>query len=188
MAVSSLFHIGKHRLITSSIVLIFLIWSSQTQGVQAESINLDASCAVDGANGLAQAIGNANTNDEDDTINLNGSCTYVLSATLNISADGGHSLTINCICATICGNNAVRLYNITFGANVTLNGLNITKRLNGIYNEGTLTINNSTFSGNSAVYGGGIYNYYSGTLTISNSTFSGNSAVYGGGIVNDEGT
>ena len=37
-------------------------------------------------------------------------------------------------------------------------------------------MSNSTFSGNSADYGGGgIYNY-SGTLTVSNSTFSGNSA------------
>ena len=187
MAVSSLFHIGKHRLITSSIVLIFLIWSAQTQGVQAATIDLDASCAVDGANGLAQAIGNANTNDEDDTINLNGSCTYVLSATLNIGADGGHSLTINGNGATISGNNAVRVFNIAFGANVTLNGLTITQGLNGIYNEGTLTISNSTFSGNSAVYGGGIVND-EGTLTINNSTVSGNSADFGGGIYNYEGT
>ena len=34
---------------------------------------------------------------------------------------------------------------------------------------------NSTFSGNSAAYGGGIYND-GGTLTVTNSTFSGNSA------------
>jgi len=53
----------------------------------------------------------------------------------------------------------------------------------GIYNEGTLTVTNSTFSGNSATYGGGIYNQ--GTLTVTNSTFSGNAATtYGGGIYN----
>ena len=52
----------------------------------------------------------------------------------------------------------------------------------GIYNEGTLTVTNSTFSGNSATYGGGIYNQ--GTLTVTNSTFSGNTANTGGGIYN----
>jgi hypothetical protein len=61
----------------------------------------------------------------------------------------------------------------------------------GIDNRGKLTISNSTFTGNSAVFtrgnarGGGISN--GGVLTISNSTFSGNSAVgstgsFGGGI------
>ena len=48
----------------------------------------------------------------------------------------------------------------------------------GIFNTGTLTINNSTISGNTAAAlmptGGGIYN--GGTLTINNSTISGNSA------------
>ncbi len=56
-----------------------------------------------------------------------------------------------------------------------------------IYNGGTLTITNSTFSGNSAFFseggggaaGGAIAS--SGTLTITNSTFSGNSASYSGG-------
>jgi len=74
----------------------------------------------------------------------------------------------------------------------------------GVYNDGysgtaTLTVTNSTFSGNSvaAPYsvgsGGGIYNngsYGSATLTVANSTFSGNSAGYldygwGGAIYND---
>ncbi len=57
----------------------------------------------------------------------------------------------------------------------------------GIYSFGTLTVTNSTISGNSAVhFGGGIYS--SGTLTVTNSTTSGNSARYGGGICNYEGT
>jgi hypothetical protein len=51
-----------------------------------------------------------------------------------------------------------------------------------IFNEGTLTLSNSTVSGNSAFLGGGIVNL--GTLTLNNSTVSGNSADTGGGIVN----
>ena len=54
----------------------------------------------------------------------------------------------------------------------------------GIANTSTLTIFNSTLSGNSADSGGGISNF-AGTLTISDSTVSGNSASnVGGGITN----
>jgi CSLREA domain-containing protein/MYXO-CTERM domain-containing protein len=54
----------------------------------------------------------------------------------------------------------------------------------GIGNQGTLTVSNCTFSGNSASSGGGgIHN--TGTLTVSASTFSGNSASSGGGIFNN---
>jgi len=52
----------------------------------------------------------------------------------------------------------------------------------GLYNAGTLTVSNSTLSGNSAIEGGGIENR--GTLTVSNSTLSGNTALDGGGIAN----
>ena len=47
---------------------------------------------------------------------------------------------------------------------------------------GTLTITNSTLSGNSAKLGGGLYNR--GALTLSNSTLSGTSAYSGGGLYN----
>jgi hypothetical protein len=40
-------------------------------------------------------------------------------------------------------------------------------------NYGTLTLNNSTISGN---YGGGIANHSWGTLTLTNSTITGNMA------------
>jgi predicted outer membrane repeat protein len=62
----------------------------------------------------------------------------------------------------------------------------------GLYNGGTLTVSNSTLSGNIAAggnsgsSGGGIYS--SGTLTVRNSTLSGNSATYGGGGIYSSGT
>lgn len=53
----------------------------------------------------------------------------------------------------------------------------------GIFNIGTLTLNDSTVSGNSADIGGGISNF--GTTALNNSTVSGNSALNdGGGISN----
>lgn len=52
-----------------------------------------------------------------------------------------------------------------------------------IYDYGTLTINNSTISDNTAsLHGGGIYGAVGSLLTINNSTLSGNSAASGGGI------
>ncbi len=56
----------------------------------------------------------------------------------------------------------------------------------GVLNDGRLTVQNSTISGNSATYsdGGGIANL--GTVTVQNSTLTDNSATYseGGGIYN----
>jgi hypothetical protein len=55
----------------------------------------------------------------------------------------------------------------------------------GLNNLGTMTVANSTFTGNFAYLGGAIYNgnYYgvSGTLTLSNCTITANFAFYGGG-------
>ncbi len=51
--------------------------------------------------------------------------------------------------------------------------------------SGTVTVINSTLSGNSASgAGGGIFNFNSGTVTVTNSTLSGNSASGGGGVFN----
>ena len=69
--------------------------------------------------------------------------------------------------------------------NSTVSGNTATYDGGGIFNYGTLTLTNSTVSGNSAAfYGGGIFNEYG--LTLTNSTVSGNTATYygGGGIFN----
>ncbi len=93
----------------------------------------------------------------------------------------------------IDGNNAVRVFNITSG-NVTLTHVDIingktTGNGGGISNAGTLTVNNSTFSGNKADLGGGggIVNL-GGTVKVNNSTFSGNSATDSGGGIFNNGT
>jgi hypothetical protein len=60
----------------------------------------------------------------------------------------------------------------------------------GIYNDATLTIRDSTVSGNVATSstGGGVYNNSGRTLTIDRSTISGNSASTVGGGVYNQGT
>ena len=61
-------------------------------------------------------------------------------------------------------------------------GRGISGNGNGIYNVGTVTVNDSIINGNHAGIGGGILN--SGTVTLSNSTLSGNQGKNAGGIVN----
>jgi len=50
-----------------------------------------------------------------------------------------------------------------------------------------LAIANSVVSGNTATYGGGVYNY-GGSLTVTGCTITGNKALYGGGLYNNGGT
>jgi len=58
----------------------------------------------------------------------------------------------------------------------------------GIYNSGTLTMRNSTLANNSANTGGGLYNT-GGTVTVEASTLSSNTALrYGGGLYTTGGT
>jgi hypothetical protein len=87
---------------------------------------------------------------------------------------------------------ACRVFYISAGKTVTLSGLTILNgsapapeyRGSGIYNDhATLTLRNTTITGNSADYsvGGGIYNDQ-GTLILNNCTISGNYSWYGGGI------
>ena len=94
---------------------------------------------------------------------------------------------------TISGNNQCPVFLLNGGLTVSLSGLTIANGNSSIGGSGfgggiangsgtTLTVSNSTFSGNSAGSsgeGGGIAN--TGTLTVSNSTFSGNSASSGQG-------
>ena len=69
---------------------------------------------------------------------------------------------------------------------ITISNGNASQTLGGgILNFGTLTVTDSTISGNSAFRGGGISNHE--TLTVTRSTISGNRADLGGGIYSDTG-
>jgi CSLREA domain-containing protein len=157
----------------------------------------------DGACTLREAIlaaNNAPANDDcgagssgNDTITFGVNGTITLTSTLPTIVSGQGALTIDGTgqSITISGNNSVQVMVVNGGANLTLRNLTVAQgRASGFpgggvynYNNGTLTVTNSTFSGNSAYYGGGIYNY--GTVSVTNSTFSSNNSLYGGGIFNE---
>src|SRR6267154_1818364 len=107
-----------------------------------------------------------------------------------------HAITINGPGAgslSIDGNATFRVFdNLTSG--VSISGFSITNGSapgddgGGIFNEGgkaaTLRLSDCIVSGNSADFGGGIFNL-NGALTVNNCTISGNEAAFsGGGIVN----
>jgi hypothetical protein len=91
---------------------------------------------------------------------------------------------------TVDGDDDHRVFSVAEGVTAELRGLTVTRGRDdggGILNVGTLTLTNSTVSGNTSSSGktpegGGIIN--GGTLTLTNSTVSGNNASIGGGISN----
>jgi CSLREA domain-containing protein len=164
-----------------------------------------------GVGSLRDAITQANSTADDESISFeippsdagcaNGVCTITLTSgelTIDATSTAGSLLISNAATTSaavaISGNNASRVFLVNNGANLTLNAVTVTRGNSGsgsgggIFNNGgTVTLTNSTVSGNSAVNGGGIFNF--GTVTITNSTISGNSANnIGGGIFNNGGT
>ena len=167
--------------------------------------SLDIADPYDGKISLREAIYYAASGD---TITFDSSLagqTITLSC-IELKIDKGITIDASSIGGmTIDADGKSRVFNVTGGTDdepVELIGLTITGGRTygdggGIYNSGTLTLTNSTVSGNTASssyysyyysYGGGIYN--GGTLTLTNSTVSGNTASssyyysYGGGIFN----
>jgi uncharacterized repeat protein (TIGR01451 family) len=88
---------------------------------------------------------------------------------------------------TLSGGNAVNLFTVIAGVNLSLQGLTLSNGNSGanggaIFNNGgTLSITNVTFSNNTAPFGGAIANSNGGITNVSGATFSGNSAPGGRG-------
>jgi hypothetical protein len=168
--------------------------------------------ADSGPASLRAAITQADLDTTPDTIKFAASVTGTitlssvlpaLSAAITLDGPGASVLTVARSAASATPD--FRIFTVPKGADVTISGLTIsngavTEAGGGISNSGTLTVINSTLSGNMAGSGGGIvipgntgYSgsgggiFNAGTLTVTDSTLSGNSAVesgFGGGISN----
>jgi len=171
--------------------------------VYAADIAVSAGCS------LANAITAANTDTATGGCPAgNGADTIALLANIRLQADLPtitSDMTIEGNNYTIRGNNRFRIFYIEDNSTVAIHDLTLAETLarykgshltttgndalgGAIYNEGKLTISNSTFNDNkSDEYGGAIYSI--GDITISDSIFSDNAAVsLGGAISNWEGT
>jgi len=157
---------------------------------------------------LREALANAVDGDTIDATGITGTITLmpgminfaqlVVDKSVTILGPGPANLTVD-------ANHLSRVFHVTPGHTVTIDGLSIVNGSlfglfpasagGGIYNDhSSLTVSNCTLSGNSGnavdlTLGGGIFNDGSGggnaTLTVANSTISGNLATDGGGIFNN---
>jgi len=169
--------------------------------------------AVANANGDNGSYGDCAAGSGADTITFAANYTITLTDQLSITSaitlDGngaGNTIIQASTCNPVtlpggCIPATYRVLEVTGAGTLTLDGLTVQHGRcpgsgasscsagGGIYNAGTLTVGNVTFSGNSAYdYGGGMFNY-SGSPTLSNVTFSGNSAYgSGGGMSNYSGS
>jgi hypothetical protein len=149
-----------------------------------------------GTGSLRAALAAANSGDTIVFSNgLTGTITLTSTLTINnnvtIQGPGANLLTVS-------GNNAVTVFTVNSGVQMSLSGLTIANGNTGggpgggISNNGVLTVTNSSFNDNSAGgnEGGAINN--SGTLVVSGSSFIGNSSSLGddgiGGAINNNGT
>ena len=172
--------------------------SAQTTGTTIQVNTIADESNTDGDCSLREAIGAANQNaavdgcaagsdTEQDAIlfSLGDKATIILGSQLpTVTDDAGLLIDGQTAKTTLSGNNLVRVFQVDSGAKLTLNKLTVANGNaatpgspgigGGIDNHGTLTVSNSTLSGNSANFVGGIYNQ--GTLTVNNSTISSNTA------------
>ena len=188
--------------LAAALVLIWGIGGSAAQGdtltVTKTADTNDGSCDPDDCS-LREAI--ARAEDRDTIIIPAGTYTLTLDAELGIDKDltltgadpGGTIIQASSVNPVLSPDDPgvadFRVFNIT-GGTVAISGLTIRHGKTsgdggGMLNSGTLTLTNSTVSGNTATEAGGIYNNFGGTLTLANSTVSGNtSGQNGGGIFN----
>ncbi len=143
-----------------------------------------------GPGSLRQALESANDGDTIDATGVSGvislaSGPLVVNTSVVINGQGADVLAVD-------GNAASVVFQINSTTTVTISGLTIRNGQGnfggGISNGagGTLTVIDSTLSGNTAAFGGSTFN--SGTMTIVNSTVSGNTSGEGAGIYNAGGS
>jgi hypothetical protein len=183
----------RTNLVGIALALVLGVKLAAPLPVRAAAITVDAG----GVCTLAEAITSAN----DDSAGLNGCVDGSGADTITLGADitltdalptissditiegGGHTIERPSVATT-----EFRILDVDASGVLTLNQATISGGWEHYYSpggairnvDGTVTVQDSTLSGNYAYYGGGIWS--SGVLTVTTSTISGNSTYYGGGI------
>lgn len=158
------------------------------QGVQAATFNPGCTGGIGDAAALADAMYQAAVNNQSDTINLVGGCTYTVTSTLYFYSDNGNTVTFNGNGATVSGGGAVRVFFLEGGSSATINNVRITNGRGPCCGAGinvfsaTLVLNNSLVDNNSTDYGAAVSGGYGARIEINNSVLTGNSAGRGGAI------
>ena len=148
-------------------------WTDLQQAIVNGTTPIDITGDITAGGNLGTLGGSNNTV----TINGNG---------FNINGNGHEGITVN-------SGQTLNVNNVGNSADENSNGFNGFQASSGvgggaIYNNGTITIENSTLSRNSAHSGGAITNASNASLTINNALFASNNAAdCGGAIINNSG-
>lgn len=182
--------------------LLIIVLFSAMIAIPTHAADFTASNATE----LIDAINTANGNGVADTITLTSNITLTA---IDNNTDGDNGLPSITSEIEIIGNGHTilrsragstpdfRFFHIATTGDLNLNNVTITNgsgvgafpsNIGGsILNEGTLTLTNSTLSGNSALAGGAIFSVSSQTLNIIDSTISQNTAAVQGGAIYEVG-
>jgi hypothetical protein len=186
------------------VVLFFALLGMAANPARVHAEDIEVECLDPGGQELIDAITRANNNGEPDTINLGPGCVIIKLDSAYAGSESAFPEITSVI--TINGNGATlqrnadsaeyfRIFKVASNGNLTLNQVTLKGgvAVNGgaIFNHGgSLTVSNSTISGNETYRyggGGGIFNLQ-GTLTVSDSIISDNWADSGSAIDNQQGT
>src|SRR5206468_5498880 len=187
----------------AGIALLLALGQGQTL---AATLNVSGGCtlldAITAANTDA-ATGGCSAGSGADTLILQNSSAHTLT-TVNNSTYGPTGLPVISSQITIEGHNSTierdsgapnfRIFAVNSSGDLTLQETTVSgggeASGGGVFNFGTVTIQNSTLSGNTTSIsgsGGGVFNS-GGTVTIQDSTLSGNTAGDSGGVSNNTGS
>jgi len=204
-----------------SLALVFTVSVKDVSATPINTIYVNGSGGNDTSDGSTWLLAKKTIKNATGTVNINGTVKIAngqytgvnntqitIDKNMNINGQSETGTVIN-------GTGTNWIFHINSGINLTITNLTITNGNSNyggaIYNDGTLTVDNSTFTNNTATdYGGGgaivnegtlnvtdsnfegnnagvagaLYNY-GGNLNIIDSTFTNNIAQYGGAIIND---
>ena len=170
---------------TKAAAICFSLACTVSIAVQASILTV-TNTNDNGPGSLRQALVNANFGDTIDATRISGVITLtsgelLVNKSVTINGAGADLLAID-------GSAGGTVFQVMSMGPVTISHVTIRNAHGrfggGIFNGGvgTLTIINSALTGNTAAFGGGVYN--GGTLKIINSTISGNTANEGAGVYN----
>jgi hypothetical protein len=164
-----------------------------TDQLYASPSGSGSSCTSSSPCSIDTAVTNANAEPAGDAVRIElAGGTYAIGSRLAVTFAG--SVTFEPSggsTPTLDGGGTVGVMSVASGSTVVLRSLVVQNGSSaglggGVANNGTLSVNASTFSDDSGTNGGGIENAAGATLTVTNSTFSANTttSVGGGAVIN----
>ena len=177
------------------LALVFTVSVKDVSATPINTIYVNGSGGNDTSDGSTWLLAKKTIKNATGTVNINGTVKiangqYTGVNNTQITIDKNMNINGQSEAGTVINGTGTNwIFHINSGINLTITNLTITNGMNeqggAIYNDGTLTVDNSTFTNNTATdYGGVIFNSNSGTATVNFNRIIGNTAGNGGAIYN----